>query len=912
MRKLPLAVLLLLPAQVWAYTFPATLPVPLPWATTAQRAIWAHMRADLMADPDCSEAPLNWSVNNWPRGCVPTTQGAWLYRAILIGNGDPGGDVGQWEALMYQITGNAGWVTLGWPKLYAMLNVSDAVLIKPDFRRAKWITLMSFAYMYDALDDSQRTFVLDRFNLLAETMASAWDAPSHTQSCLDTDQVSQEYLVMAMWWVMTHTFNPAAETMWAHQELQTLDAAGDARTHYPARNMRECIDYIADKAVGGHWIETPMYNYSSEIVQFMEEQAIDDMTGGSHFPFLDSIKEEAILPQISQSTANLERYFQWADEQQPNQPQWYARWAAFATLHGYSKTTNMGKYLRSFMDDIWAVHGASVYGYLGLTHVLNADPYATAGGLHYQDMPNSNFIYYPGWRVLHGRTGWGYDKTFFGVQIPQYTPPFQHIPIYNSTIQMHKNDEWIFDQVYSYAGPSNEARGVNSVTYYGVPVIGFGMQLTEANLVYGPRYDTTNGFTYLAAAIAGSPWPEGGYNRPFWQIQENTRSIVWLMDHDAYLVYDRVNTKPPNYSEGMWNATLKTYMQSRPHKHESYVHMPISPTVTSDEISWATQRNGTAKVKVLLPLSPVIVAEDEKVVWPSVGGMTPAEKKWHTKTSPPTENQWDTFLNVFNISTNAITPTLVQDTTNKVDAALVSYTGGNYLVAFNAIQGPDLYPPHGGFLTYTPGNAAILQNAHIRKVGYTLTFTTTAATKAILCDLDTNTSWTYKVNGGSANPITPDANGIVAVNIATTGSVTLDVLAGGSLPVSIATGSLPDGRVRDRLLDHACCDWRERWTLYVDEDSRHPSDGTDAILGWSHRRRQPLGARRLRLHGRGVRWRGELWNARTVDPHQQQPAHHDRQPAQRPAGGSLRSDVHCGGWSGPRLTRMEGARLYLL
>lgn len=728
--------------------------------TPAQEAIWARMKADYEAN----------------KGNPATNGGKW-YKKIKT-DADcqcRDGDHGFWAALMYRMSGDRSYVPIALSKMNRYLLGMDVGDLNGRREYAhQWVTV--YDWIYDGLTASERSTILTKLNAIATSVDRLWAANLANRHYGDTDQLTGEYFFIVVLYLATGDYNSTIQTIWGHSWVGGYTSTWSPGTS--PKTARETISHYIDQASGGEWVESDEYNLLT--MNYLKvAHAVNLKTGVNHYPEVMSWFVDAAARMPQQLTPDLKEPFQWGTEEIPNFPRWFYRVQTMMWLQGLTKATDAGKRLGGLINELVNRYGTGTLGPFWQGFALY-DPYAET--LPYTAIPTDSFA--TGWQVFNYRTGWNKTDSFFGAHYSPRPRRFDHQPTYFGMWRLYKNGEWIFDGPMSYDGVSGDARGTSGLTVAGVPA-GQLFGPNEYGKVTARSVDAGNGFVYLTGTMGGQIFNQGHYNPPRVFADELTRSLVYLPALNTVVVHDRANASNP-FPKQEWEvffADILAWMQSRPLK-ELYVNTRVEPTLGAGFIEWPLLVNGTARVYNLHPTDVTRTPESQRTVWAKAygaGSIHPTEYAYHVRIVPNTPKKWDTFLNVWTHYTGTPTmrPTLVRDTRAMVDAAFLASASGNYLLAFNALQGPDLanglkYP----FATYPPANRATLASVRIRKASFSLAFTVPrGSTRIVLFDLDESARWDYTLNSGAAGKLTVSSEGIGVISTALTGTVTLQVTA---------------------------------------------------------------------------------------------------------------------------------------
>jgi hypothetical protein len=117
---------------------------------------------------------------------------------------------------------------------------------------------------------------------------------------------------------------------------------------------------------------------------------------------------------------------------------------------------------------------------------------------------------------------------------------------------------------------------------------------------------------------------------------------------------------------------------------------------------------------------------------------------------------------------------LVTSHEDDVQGALVRRPGNADLVAvFNAAPGPALRAPVGRN-SYDAANANLLRQVRLRRKGFTIQWTSASqTTEVFVADLDSTTSWQYRVDSDASMPVTLLDGGIARLTVTGARSHTL-------------------------------------------------------------------------------------------------------------------------------------------
>jgi hypothetical protein len=252
------------------------------------------------------------------------------------------------------------------------------------------------------------------------------------------------------------------------------------------------------------------------------------------------------------------------------------------------------------------------------------------------------------------------------------------------------------------------------------------------------------------------------------------------------VVHDRVNALDPRaMGIGGYDVKLQPQIKSIPALKQWFLHTPESPQLTSGSAEWHLPSGARVQLAMLLPKNASAIVENEKFVWPAnvegAGWIDDSEKKWHIRVTPPTDQKWDTFLNVVQVYDGAAyDATLVRSAGGEAEGVLVERPEGeDVLLLFNGLPAPDIPDGSAG---WKPEVQSMLRIAHFRRNGFDVLFKAKKTTRVYVFDLHYSVAWTLQIDGGPALPLEESPAGVAQVTVAGAGQHRL--ILGGSGPSS--------------------------------------------------------------------------------------------------------------------------------
>ncbi len=223
--------------------------------------------------------------------------------------------------------------------------------------------------------------------------------------------------------------------------------------------------------------------------------------------------------------------------------------------------------------------------------------------------------------------------------------------------------------------------------------------------------------------------------------------------------------------------------------------IPMANISDPTAITWKTDLGQNVKISTLLPADQDRLNVNEALYYKDTGiGTVSYDRKWQTRITPKSNQQWDTFLNVEQVYDNGTTLTnklVKSDDQGSSEGVLISRPGVNdALLMFSATKGTDLpqTPLNGNYQRpYNPNQLAIIGAKRLRKSGYTVSnvTTTTATTDVYLMDLDKTKKWSISIDG-STSPLTLTSAGIGKFTISGAQNHKLVLAAQDSAAITVA------------------------------------------------------------------------------------------------------------------------------
>ncbi len=273
---------------------------------------------------------------------------------------------------------------------------------------------------------------------------------------------------------------------------------------------------------------------------------------------------------------------------------------------------------------------------------------------------------------------------------------------------------------------------------------------------------------------------EGYYYPPPTFLHEWTRSLVYLPSNDArsdtLVVHDRTNAQNPKDLPQFerYRRSQQTALLGMSALKQWVIHAPVEPIQTANGISWETKAGQQVSVDSLLPIGQRRVVYDEHDLFADTV-VRPSERKWQLRILPAQNRQWDTFLNVVQVSDigTRLSNELVRSDDAQTEGVLVRRVGhDDTMVMFNAAPGPLLPDSRiGASSVFSPALGAALSRVRVRSSTYSVRWVAGSAhTDILLLDLNPNLVWWVRLDDASAVALPVSREGVAHVMVAGTGA----------------------------------------------------------------------------------------------------------------------------------------------
>ncbi len=538
-------------------------------------------------------------------------------------------DYGQWCALVYQITGEQAYGEKAVAKVLPLVTPVNANHVREFYIEA----VILYDWLLPAMTAQQKVDYEARLNKLAEYSLGI-NQPIYTGGFRldDSDQTVGQYFGLALTDLALGTDYLSQSSQAGH--LPKTPLGGLEVTNDGTETVRNTIESYFENAAGGQWIESSEYNLGTNKLVLMGVNAIRTATGQEHFP--EAVEYFAALKQnmLAELTPDLKDSFQWGDLEHPHSLDMFHRGALMTAL--------------------------GLHGILDETGLQSRGFYFTT--------PYDQKVIPPA-KVVHQAPGLGAviakDETKLFASHMANSVGVDHDVNYLNTFQLWANGEWVIDHPRGY--------GVNNGnTVNGMLLAGLSSMETQRGLISGGQGD---GYVYQIGTTSGAYYSQGYYDPPAEFLHAWTRTVVYLPEYTAIVVYDSIDMDDPEALPGFdrYAAADKAAIQAAPALKQWFLHTPVQATIQGNKASWQTNGGQNVTLRTLLGGTYTTTAVNEQTDPAFASGFEPSELKWHVRLA---SNDATAFLNVMSVGPEVASNLLAA---NKLQI-------GNYTIEFQGQQ----------------------------------------------------------------------------------------------------------------------------------------------------------------------------------------------------------------------------------
>lgn len=684
------------------------------------------------------------------------TLGARWYRHLVWQVSDPAPeyvDNGLRATLLYQITGDPSWIPYAWSKIEGFF----ARNLDNNFTREYAMEhVVLYDWLYPGLTQAQRDAFLTGLNREAAFILDNPSNPSFPIPSSDSDQTVGNYFALAFLMLATGDHNPQASTFFSHPSIGGLAATGSNRI-----TSRNAVRQYVDMAAGGEWIESTEYNRGTVRLLLMGAEGVYTAAGWDYFPEVTAWLANAAKQPLAMATNDLQGRFQWGDNDHSSPRMfdagnWVATAAMIAGLHP-------DPLLQDHILDVIEQYDADVLGHNVWPRTWYFfDPYAPRGSRF--DASTSFFA--PGQGLAIVRDSWGPDATTVYFHSRPNQEYVHHEVSMLGDIQIRRNGEWLLTHPLSYGGPSLYGEGTNTM------VFGCFSAATEGRILAAQEHNSQ--YSYIASTTGGQIYTFSYYQPPPTFLHEWTRSLVYLPEERAVIIYDRCHAQDPRTL-----ASFTRYRASGITKHQQALtaapaipmwHMHVEPNVAVDG-GVATWQVGAQHLRLTQVHGEAVTSEVSQP-YATDAKVKVSEKRTRLRLVPTQHHDWQTRLQVLEFGDEPISGTIVPISGTGLEGVRV---GGKVLL-FGSQPSAQLPAPVtiSGVKQSAPTFDSTLRSGRMVPDGASATVE--GGAQLLVFDLPVRSLATFIINGQAQNVNASDA-GIAQFSIADTATITYGTAA---------------------------------------------------------------------------------------------------------------------------------------
>ena len=568
---------------------------------------------------------------------------------------------GTYAAFVYQVTGDTSYALKSYnvlvSKMDKTLTASPNQIGANDVREYGTTYCINFDVIWPALDSTQKANAI----LLMERWANftlAIGTGSIYRGGFRFDDTDPLFgysgpLVFLQYFNVPENTGYGTWFSKANQGASTSASFG-ALTPPGTNSIRDRQDDVLDFALGGEWVESSEYNPGTFRFVCALWDIANRISPGAYPKIAQCIQDYAQKIAYEYTPDFLE-HVNWGDEQLPRaflmQYRAFAIWTTWAMVAGLVKelgnTTLAGQVttsvnaLRAAYASISPVDNDSLIDRCLWTYDPYITPVATpslpskyrADGMKMDWVKTTNTLF------------WHYSNRVL------QKPPIvyngvgvDHNVEYGSNFQLYRNGNWVLRNPIGYDVFCWRSDAVNGLSIANLRSWGYSRD--EIRRESGSDWlaittGTTPGAAYNAPGYYDPPPAYiNSLERRVVHIEDVNgcsvvvvRSVVDAVDPATLTKFDRYRTEQQADINNKWAVKVE------------YVHTPVLPSVSSNEVSWTTGADLT-KCTILSPAAFEVEVRDESVVYAGVTGMLASEKKWHFRIRQNPESQVTQFLYV--------------------------------------------------------------------------------------------------------------------------------------------------------------------------------------------------------------------------------------------------------------------------
>ena len=495
------------------------------------------------------------------------------------------GDFGQWDALVYQITGDKAYAKKALTKLIPTVKPSDANQVREYY--VEYVIL--YDWLLPAMTAEQKAAYEAGLVKLAEySMGINQPAYKGGWRLGDSDQTVGQYFGVAL-------TDLALGSDYLSQSEGKLPVGGLDAMATDWNTVRNTIKHYIEMSQGGQWIESTEYNLGTTKLLWLGTEAVKTATGKDHFPEATAFLADLKKSLVAELTPDLQDSFQWGDTEKP---------------HG------LDEFHRLAVNNLVGLKGVlpDKIGWQRLTSraFYAADPFAPAATL-----PDKLDLRADGAAILLSRDKPG--AKLFASHMANRLGVDHTVP-YLSHFALWANGEWVIDAPRGYATVNN---------FNGMKLAGL-LSMYDRKLV---KSHVAADHAYQIGWTGGPYFDAGFYNPPPAFCRAWIRTVVYLPQFPAVVVYDSIDMDDPKKLPSLDRYAARTpwdleMIKSARRSKQWVLHTPVEPTIEGNRATWPTEGGQKVTLTSFVDAAYTTAIVDERVD-PDYSRYSPSERKFN-------------------------------------------------------------------------------------------------------------------------------------------------------------------------------------------------------------------------------------------------------------------------------------------
>lgn len=732
---------------------------------------------------------------------------------------------GQWDALMYKITGDTAYAVRAWDHVAALKNSSDQTyrgknyynlsggIPHNDNVRADYVLLI-IIYSWICEGDAAGADNCDNFyDILDYWLDLTLNHPYGTSVGYrldDSDRSISSYFGSTLFAKVIEGDNPtrAAEilnwcgtmnvgsptTIYCHGGLDADKPTGIWTGTAPSNYQRLIIkDYFERNFGGGVFAESASYNFSTVSLAIRAATALQEITGVDYYPELTGEYENLVNVLLNQLVTNKSQFFLWGVVEDS----WFGSLKPISSVDLmnllYEVTGNSG-IAKLYHDTYEGYQPSSITGNYMQNLWTNATKTSLSGQTYHYAPDKGHLYYHEGWMTN--------DTAFYSIfqnrtAAWNQSTGLDHAEDYVSHWNLWRTGGW------AQFNPHGNLEVHSSYAYNTFCAYGGVCYSMEGAGSYGQS--VLSNAVYHVGGFGGSPEAPGYFSPAKEVVRESTESH--FMHHnidgsDTVVIFNRLNvcgtwTNAAHCDTTRWAARqprLNERVVAWDYKHRYNWH--ASEAVTENvgvNFHWTAANGEEVYVYPFINEGWSIGDYDECDQYTNHKSQSPLyfsgpgtassfcmqAARFVPVTVASVSQGYTSFMQIWHAPGTTTLTEILSDADSRESARGILEQPGseNWMVLFNntARTTPTPTPNSGSNSANDPRR--IIHQKHLRlfKTGFKTTFTVDGNVEIFIADLDPNLAWEYNVNGGSYSSMTVADSGLAEINLTGAGEKILHV-----------------------------------------------------------------------------------------------------------------------------------------